>query len=118
MSEKNTSPAIWWEVNWSYGISIAPRVVAKETAATVFVIEANHRGIDRQYAYRKESSGTTYFRTWDEAHAFALDKAEKKLVAARSGLQRAQSMHGNIKGMEMPDLSKLDAILQRHGAAA
>lgn len=44
----------------------------------------------------------SYFPTWEEAHAHLLQRAETNLVRVRRLLQRAQSTHGNIKGMKPP----------------
>ena len=49
------------------------------------------------------SSGyRSYHKTWADAHAALLAKAERELDAARLRLQRAQGDHGRIKGMKPP----------------
>lgn len=48
----------------------------------------------------KDSSWLKYFDSWEDAHSFLLQKAEKNLISARRSLERAQGEHGNIKGMK------------------
>ena len=50
----------------------------------------------------KNSSWHKYWDSWEEAHAFLLEKAEKSLQSARRSLERAQGEYGNIKGMKAP----------------
>jgi hypothetical protein len=44
----------------------------------------------------------SYHKTWADAHAAMLHKAELELDAARSRLERAQGDYGRIKGMKPP----------------
>lgn len=48
------------------------------------------------------SSYLNYFPTWAEAHAWLMEQADADLADARKELARAQSIHGNIKGMKPP----------------
>ena len=50
----------------------------------------------------RESDWNSYHESWAEAHAAMLQKAELRLVAARSQLARAQGDYGRIKGMKPP----------------
>ena len=51
----------------------------------------------------RRSGYENYFDTWDEAHAFLLDAAEKSLNLARSRLEQRQGSYGNIKGLKRPE---------------
>ena len=54
---------------------------------------------------RKEAKRTgwgSWHDTWEEAHAFLLERAERKLESIRYQLQQAQGEYGNIKGMKKP----------------
>jgi hypothetical protein len=42
------------------------------------------------------------FNTWEEAHNELMARAHRHLDQARSQLQRAQGLHGNIVGMRPP----------------
>jgi hypothetical protein len=54
---------------------------------------------------RKSAKSTTYDQlhpTWQAAHQFLMETAERRLLAARNALAREQGMHGNVKGMKEP----------------
>ena len=50
----------------------------------------------------KVSTDEIIFDSWDEAKAWLLQRAEKKLNSARRQLERAQGEYGNVKGMKPP----------------
>ncbi|MFC0667045.1 hypothetical protein ACFSKY_22420 [Azotobacter chroococcum] len=50
----------------------------------------------------KESANERYLDSFDEAKSWLLDRADRRLQAARNALQRAQDQLGNIKGMKEP----------------
>lgn len=65
----------------------------RETDSSVFV-DGKRRA--------KESAHECYFDSFDEAKAWLLDRAERRVQAARIALQRAQDSLGNIKGLKEP----------------
>lgn len=48
----------------------------------------------------KTTSWDKYWDSWEEAHAYLLEKAERSLQSARRSLEMAQAKYGNIKGMK------------------
>ena len=100
-----TAPIIMWRVNSSRKIEQVE--CSKVTEKSVFIVaEPNWKG--EMYRLRKPqreniaSAYRSYHKTWADAHAALLAKAELELDAARSRLERAQNEHGRIKGMEPP----------------
>lgn len=79
-----------------WGHAIATVNVDRETESSVWINGQRHA---------KKSSFKKYWDTWQEAHAYLLEKAEARLQIARAELQRAQGECGNIKGMKnnIPD---------------
>lgn len=116
MNNEKAATPIWWKVQYSYGVDITPVAVSKETSATlVLVVGSGNEGAkQRRYSVRKQCNDTTYFQSWDEAHVFALDKAQRKLNNARFMLERVEGVYANLKGMKMPDISKLLAALEHY----
>lgn len=68
--------------------------VEKETDKSIW-IDGNRES--------KNSDHAQYHDTWDDAKAFLLKKAEKKLNKARRFLELAQGEYGIIKGLKKPD---------------
>jgi poly(3-hydroxyalkanoate) synthetase len=48
----------------------------------------------------KITSYHKYWDSWEEAHAYLLERADRSLQDARRALERAQGEYGNIKGMK------------------
>lgn len=71
--------------------------VLRETELCVFLQEGRKERRVNKIGYRE-----SYFSSWEEAHAFLLDKANERLLSARRELERAQGNYGNIKGMKKP----------------
>ncbi len=82
-----------WRLSWG---EIKPVPCIKVTAGFVWPVELNGRRESR------EDSWSSYHRTWADAHAAMLHKAELELDAACSRLERAQGDYGRIKGMKPP----------------
>jgi uncharacterized protein with von Willebrand factor type A (vWA) domain len=84
-----------------YPTRIEEMEVLRETAQCVYVSDKfRHR------TERREMKDTEFHRihdSWEEAHAHLLEKAENALTNARSALQRAQDVLGNVKGMRKPE---------------
>lgn len=43
-----------------------------------------------------------YFDTWEEAHSYLMEKAQRKVNEARKSLEQANSELGTVKGMKPP----------------
>ena len=69
----------------------------RETETSVWI-----DGSSRQ----KAGMAAQYHDTWEAAHAFLLERAERNQSAARRSLEIAQGEHGNIKGMKPPAPTK------------
>ena len=87
---------IKYKANRYLGGTIKQVEIERETASNLWV-----NGCRRA----KKSSYDCFFDTWEEAHAYLLDLAEMKLESARRGLENAQGMYGNVKGLT-PELAK------------
>jgi hypothetical protein len=82
-----------WRLAWGV---IKPVPCTKVTAGCVWPVERKGR---REIRAGSEAS---YHRTWADAHAAMLAKAERELDAARCRLERAQNEHGRIQAMKPP----------------
>lgn len=83
----------WWMV-W-FG-KIEPVQVERSTAHSVWVDGRKNARL---------TDWKSYFPTWAEAHAWLLEKAERRLNSARDELQLAQGQFGNVKGMKHPTVT-------------
>lgn len=72
--------------------------VIRETAACVYV----HGWAGRESRFAKRSDFGNYFDTWEEAHQYLIDKAQKEVDGYRINLERAKGDLGNIKGLKKP----------------
>lgn len=72
--------------------------VLRETAHQVVLPPT--RG--RETRESKRSDWSNWHDTWEEAHAFLVDKAQREVDAIRGQLERAKGKLGNIKGMKKP----------------
>ena len=73
--------------------------VVKSTEKTVTIVDGRN-GRERRSAIKSEYG--SYFRTWEEAHAHLLERAESKVVSIRSQLESANGYLGNIRGLKRP----------------
>lgn len=76
-----------------WGERIMSELVERETDTSVFIGGRRNTKIT---AYR------AYHDTWDQAHAYLLEGAERELAQARRALEVAQTRRDNIKGMKPP----------------
>lgn len=86
-----------------YGKNLIEEVeVVKETKKQL-VIKQYDEWRKKHFETRtaKISSYCQYHDTWEDAHAFLLGKAEKRVESARSALERA--ILDNIKGLKKPE---------------
>jgi hypothetical protein len=100
-------PIIMWRADWSIG-TIDQVECSKMTDKSVFIVaEPNWWGTGI-CKYTKPnrcnivSEYRSFHKTWQEAHAALLAKAEIKLNGCRRRLERLQGEYGNIKGMKPP----------------
>jgi hypothetical protein len=87
--------------NWIRA-EIRPVEVERETEQCVWVKrDGGSRGevIDRR---AKVTDFEVYHDSWEAAHSFLLEQADKKVKAARRSLEMANSLFGNVKGMKKP----------------
>lgn len=91
-----------------YGNNLIEAVeVVKETEKQV-VIETkltNHTTGKTSIQETRENKINNYSAihdTWDEAKAYLLEKADKKVQSCRRRLEEAKSHYGNIKGLKQP----------------
>ncbi len=61
------------------------------------------KGGCRSSRENKESEWSNWHDTWDEAHAFLVRNAERKVESCRMALERAKGEAGQIKGMKRPN---------------
>ena len=56
-----------------------------------------------EHRENKVSGWSTWHDTWEDAHAFLVEEAEKKVNSIRLQLDRAKGRLGQIKGMKPSD---------------
>lgn len=109
-----------WKTCRYYGAKIERVECTRETDKAVWVLEYpwtidGGRGTKPPTERRrmKTSESDNYHATWEDAHAYLLERAEYELDSARTRLAQAQGTHGNVKGMrkpaephEMPELAE------------
>lgn len=96
-----------WYRTGGWGHLIEEVQVVKSTEKSVIVLEKRWMigGRDQEYQkvrHAKRSEYSAYFPTWEEAHAYLLDKAEREVNGARLRLNDATGRLGNIKGLKKP----------------
>ena len=79
----------------SYTQEIETVECKRETESSVWV----HRDGDIQQ-FVKNGENVRYCDTWDEAHVWLMEKAEKKADRIRHQLEQVKSLIGNLKGMK------------------
>lgn len=77
----------------SYDARITPIEVDQETEKSVWI-----KGRRRS----KEGGYVRFHDSWDDAHAFLLDREQKNVEAIRRQLDCANGKLGNVKGMKKP----------------
>lgn len=77
----------------SYGSRIIEVEVERETESSVWVKGRRHN---------KRSEYENYWDSWEDAHSFLLQNAERWVEGARLRLERAKGEYGQIKGMKKP----------------
>ena len=75
-----------------WGNTIEMVEVMRESEHSVWL-----RGGKRQ---KKHSSWRSYFDSWEEAHGYILERAERKVNSIKLRLNSAQGELGNIKGLK------------------
>ncbi len=101
-----STPIMMWRIN-DFSRKIEPIECSKVTEKSVFIVaEPNYEGEMRQLSKpQRESIVSTYrsyHKSWADAHAALLAKAERELADIRRQLERAQGDYGRIKGMKPP----------------
>lgn len=82
--------SIWYEVRrWLGDDELKPREVIRETEKQVVYIEDWGGGSAVRRA-AKVSDSSVWFESWDEAKAYAVERARKKLERAREDLDSAE----------------------------
>jgi len=100
-----SAPIIMWRLNSSRNIEQVE--CSKVTEKSVFIV-AEPMWNGEMYRFKKPqrenmvSGYRSYHKTWADAHAALLAKAERELVDARRKLEYAQGEHGRIKVMKPP----------------
>jgi hypothetical protein len=81
---------------------------ARETEKAVWVLEypwtldGNHNKPPTERRRMKESDSDQFHDTWEAAHAFLLERAERHLKSCLDELRMAQGTHGKVNGMRKP----------------
>lgn len=97
-----------WFKTESWSIKLEPVCVVKETEKTVTVRSKAFTigGGPEKFNERrqdKRSSSDNFFAEWEGAHAYLLERSERRLESVRRQLALAQSEFGNVKGMKKPE---------------
>jgi hypothetical protein len=83
----------WWYVG-RYSDEIKRRMASGSTEHTVIVNGSRDK---------KVTDYGRYFPTWEEAHAYVIQRAEDALRSARAALERAESDLIRVRAMTPPD---------------
>lgn len=73
--------------------------VVRESEQSVWV--RGYRGVERRES--KMSQCGCYFDTWEEAHAYLVDKQDFKVVLARSSLAYAEKQLAEVQALKKPE---------------
>lgn len=82
---------------------IKPISVIKSTEKTLTVTSTDWNGRASESRMAISSQYYRHFRTWEEAHAHLLEKAEANIESIRRNLERAKGHLGNIRWLKKPD---------------
>ena len=103
MSELET----WYCVNGYSGRSLIDAVqVERSTEKSVWVLDQHGRRT-KSSRYARRSSYDNYFPTWDEAHQFLTEEAEKKRDQARRRLDKTISFQDVVRNLRKEDAREL-----------
>ena len=83
---------------------IMPVECTKETATSVYFSGVGEFGVP------KKGEHAAFFDTWEEAHAYLIKKAEKKLVALSLRVGQSLTTIAKIKQMSAPVQSEVQMI--------
>ena len=76
----------------------------KETAKSLWIAREwkDSRGVKKRVVdvCRKESGYYNYFDTWEEAHKYLLEEAERSVEDVKQVMQRAEAYLADIKGLK------------------
>jgi hypothetical protein len=99
-----TQSIIKWRTDWRDRIRRVE--CAKETKCSVWLLtdlwQKDGRHLPQPERENKLSQTHAYHDTWEEAHAFLLQREEDAVKAARRQLELTNSRYENIKGMKKP----------------
>ncbi len=98
-----TEPIIMWRTRWDD--RIAKVECSKVTEKSVWLLTnlcSMQHNLAKPIREARTAPHHSYHETWEDAHAYLMARAEKKLENARFQLQAAQGHYGNIKGMKKP----------------
>mgnify|MGYP006284258461 CR=1 FL=1 len=82
-----------------YELEIKPVAASKLTERTITLAD----DIYGRKRINRIGPFDSYFNTWEEAHAYLLEKAEERVTSARRQLEQANGYLGNVKGMKKPE---------------
>lgn len=93
-----------------YGVEskITAVEIIKETEKQVHILVEwedswSKKKHSRVYRELKESQYHHWHDTWEEAHAYLMEQANRHVESIRLNLERAKGALGNIKGMKKPE---------------
>ena len=90
-----------WYRTGGFGRDLIESVtVVKSTDKTVVVRQKDWHGHETDSRAAIKSGYKNYFRTWKEAHAYLLARAEAAVESARRRLELANGQLGNVRGLK------------------
>ena len=93
---------------WSWRIEQVE--VQRETDKSVWVeFKNDYTGKTSVSRSDKNCAQQQFHDTWEAAHAYLLDKAERAAQSARVSLEHANGRLGNVKGMQKPAATSAEA---------
>lgn len=76
--------------------------VVRETEKQVVLLVSRLYSAPIERKEKKESTNVQYHDTWEAAHAYLMDNAQRAVESARRSLECAKGTLGNIKGLKKP----------------
>lgn len=92
---------IKYRASSSWGRGIEAFEVVKETEKQIVYV-SDWCGKRTENRVAKASSYNMWFDTWEEAHAYLVEKANNNVERLRLQLERAKGEAGQIRGMKKP----------------
>ena len=92
-----------WYRTRRYHSAIEPVEVVKATSKTVVVNEWAFAGQRNERKSNITSDYSQHFRTWEEARAHLIERAEDRVKSLRLQLEQANGHLGNVKGLKKPE---------------